>query len=1141
MRRPFAIALSCLAPLSLAAQDRSGGTGEARYSPKVAEASDEPALVAATFKLKDGHAAAAFAAEPMLAHPVCFWIARDGKVYVAETFRHHAGVTDIRDHMDWLEDDLAARSVEDRVAMFKKHLGEAFPTFESEHERIKVLVDDDGDRKADRHAVYADGFRDAADGIAAGLFEHEGSVWYACLPKMWKLADTDGDLVADRREAQSDGWGIRVALLGHDMHGIQLGPDGMLYWSIGDRGFKVVNQEGVLLDSPYTGAVLRSNLDGSNLEVYATGLRNPQELCFDDHGNLWTGDNNSDGGDKARWVHVVEAGETGWRQAYQWIREPNLRGPWNDERLWLPRFDGQAAYIVPPRANIANGPSGLACYPGTGLDPRDAPDSYSGRFFLCDFVGAAEWSGVLSFGVIPEGSSYTPTEVERFAWGPLATDCDFGLDGGLYISDWVAGWNKTGKGRLWRVAKPDTHLDPLVVETKAILMAGMRERPLGELARLLAHADRRVRQDAHFELAKRGAEGEAELARVARDANAPHMARLHAIWGLGIRLGASGRPDLDALAASMGLDALAAGPGAEVRAQALRVLGDRRVAGAAEDWYRRGLSDASPRVRFHAAIGLARIGSALGARAAVTRIADLGQGDPVLRHAYTYALWSGSTRDELLALARHESVDARVAAVVALRRRGAVGLAPFLADAHWRVVAEAARAIYDEHRPEELPALAALLERADLLALDVRVPVSAAADAYLAGNGLVRRALHANWRLGGANEARRVADFAARLDAPESHRRTALALLDGWCAPPNLDPFHGEYMPRGAREAGLLQGAAARLAPAIESASAELRREWLAFARRQDARESAPLVERWARDEREEPRLRADALRALGAFEPGTLVDTLRATLFDSDSLVRAAALETLVAARPDEAPKLLEGALSGSVAERRVAYAGLARLADDASAALLARELAKLDAGLVPHEAGLDLVLACERRGGEILAGKLAARAEPRAVEPKLARYLDSLHGGDATRGRQVFRGKSELECLRCHVAEGVEGGAIGPNLAGIARRATRHEVLEAICDPNRRFSPGYQGTVVFRHDAPPLEGVVVEETGELLRVRTADGAQVDVARAEIEGTKPGISSMPDNLCDHISREEMRDLVEYLMTLPAPEPAQKQ
>ena len=83
----------------------------AQYAPSLAPASDEAARTAATFQLKEGYAAHTFAAEPQLAHPVCFWIARDGKVYVAETFRHHAGVTDIREHMDWLEDDLAARSV----------------------------------------------------------------------------------------------------------------------------------------------------------------------------------------------------------------------------------------------------------------------------------------------------------------------------------------------------------------------------------------------------------------------------------------------------------------------------------------------------------------------------------------------------------------------------------------------------------------------------------------------------------------------------------------------------------------------------------------------------------------------------------------------------------------------------------------------------------------------------------------------------------------------------------------------------------------------------------------------------------------------------------------------------------------------
>ena len=1116
------------------AQDRSGGTGEARYSPPVAEASDEPARVAATFKTKDGYAAEAFAAEPFLAHPVCFWIARDGKVYVAETFRHHAGVTDIREHMDWLEDDLAARSVEDRVAMFKKHLGADYASFEREHERVKVLVDSDGDRKADKHAVYADGFSAAADGIGAGLFEHKGEVWYACLPKMWKLADTDGDLAADKREVQSDGWGIRVALLGHDMHGIQLGPDGLLYWSIGDRGFKVVNQEGVLLDSPYTGAVLRSNLDGSNLEVYATGLRNPQELCFDDLGNLWTGDNNSDGGDRARWVHVVEAGETGWRQAYQWIKEPNLRGAWNDERLWLPRFDGQAAYIVPPRGNIANGPSGLACYPGTGLDA-----AHAGRFFLCDFVGAAEWSGVLSFGVEPDGASYTPGPVERWVWGPLATDCDFGLDGGLYVSDWVAGWNKTGKGRLWRVASADAHLDPLVVETKKLLVEGMRLRPVEELARLMGHADRRVRQDAHLELAGRGTRGRETLARTAADAAAPRMARIHATWGLGIVLGREPQADAREFLDTLGLPALAKDADFELRAQALRVLGDRR-AQAAEPELLAGLADPSARVQLYAALGLARLKSAAAVQPVLGRLAQVGQSDPHLRHALTYALWSGATKEQLLALAAHASVDVRVAAVVALRRRGEAGCAAFLGDSEWRVAAEAARAIYDRQYSPEYEALADQLERPDLLALDVRVPVSSEPDAFRAGNGFVRRALHANWRLGEPRHGARLAAFAARADADEAQRLAALQLLGAWTEPPVLDPFHGEHLPRGARDGAFLAEAAAALAPSMELASAGLRREWLKLAAAQKTAAAAAPCERWARDAKEEPRLRAEALRTLGVLAPATLVETLRATLFDSEPQVRAAALETLVAARPDEAPKLLADALAGSVAERRVAYAGLARLKDDMSAALLGVELRKLDADLVPHEAALDLVLACEKRGGNQLAMQLADRAAPRAAEPKLARYLDSLHGGDVARGRQVFRGKSELECLRCHVAENGEGGVIGPNLGGLSGRATRYEALESICDPNRRFAAGYQGTVVFRADAAPVEGVVVEETADLVKLRGADGAVVEIPRAEIEGVKPGVSSMPANLADHISREEMRDLLEYLMSLPAPQPAQK-
>ena len=83
------------------------------------EVSDEARQVLARMQLPEGFRAEIFASEPMLANPVAFCFDVFGRVYVAETFRHHKGVTDIRSHMGWLEDDLAIKSVADRVAMVR--------------------------------------------------------------------------------------------------------------------------------------------------------------------------------------------------------------------------------------------------------------------------------------------------------------------------------------------------------------------------------------------------------------------------------------------------------------------------------------------------------------------------------------------------------------------------------------------------------------------------------------------------------------------------------------------------------------------------------------------------------------------------------------------------------------------------------------------------------------------------------------------------------------------------------------------------------------------------------------------------------------------------------------------------------------
>jgi len=243
------------------------------------------------------------ASEPGLANPVAFTIDDRNRLFVVETFRLHKGVTDNREHVYWIDEDLAARTVADRVAMQTKHQADELEMFAKHHERVRVLEDRDGDRVFDTSSVFADGWNRLEDGIAAGILVVDKDVFLTNIPSLWRLRDTNGDGTADQRDNLQDGYGVHVSLLGHDMHGLVLGPDRRLYFSIGDRGF-TIEHEGQRFDYPHEGAVLRCELDGTKLEVVHRGLRNPQELAFDARGNLFTGDNNSDGGDKARFCLV---------------------------------------------------------------------------------------------------------------------------------------------------------------------------------------------------------------------------------------------------------------------------------------------------------------------------------------------------------------------------------------------------------------------------------------------------------------------------------------------------------------------------------------------------------------------------------------------------------------------------------------------------------------------------------------------------------------------------------------------------------------------------------------------------------------------------------------------------------------------
>ena len=189
---------------------------------------------------------------------------------------------------------------------------------------------------------------------------------------MWRLKDDNGDGTIDRQIVISEGYSIHPAFGGHGISGLTMGPDGRIYWEVGDIGLDVTDKTGKRWSYPNQGAVMRSEPDGSNFEVFATGIRNLQEFSFDEYGNLISVDNDGDHqGETERLVYIPNGSDSGWRSNWQYGKytdaKNNRYNVWMDESMFKPRFAGQAAHIVPPVAAYHSGPSGMVYNPGTAL------------------------------------------------------------------------------------------------------------------------------------------------------------------------------------------------------------------------------------------------------------------------------------------------------------------------------------------------------------------------------------------------------------------------------------------------------------------------------------------------------------------------------------------------------------------------------------------------------------------------------------------------------------------------------------------------------------------------------------------------------------------------------------------------------
>ena len=1079
--------------------------------PEIEAASGEAEEFMAGIRIPEGWNIQLFAAEPDVANVVALDVDNRGRVFVCETFRQDRGVTDNRGHDEkWLLADLSAETVQDRIDYHKRLLGEGAVTYAQHDDRIRRVEDSDGDGKADRSYVLASGFNRIEEGTGAGVLARGDDVYYTCIPKLWKLSDKDDDGIADQRVALSDGYGVRVAFRGHDMHGLVIGPDGRLYFTIGDRGYHITTEDGRVLADPASGAVFRCELDGSKLEVFATGLRNPQELAFNDVGDLFSVDNNSDSGDMARIVQILEGGDTGWRMHYQYLPD---RGPFNREKIWKPFHQEQPAYIVPPIANFTDGPSGLAYYPGTGFG-----DQLNDTFLICDFRGGPANSGVRSFKLEADGAFYSLAQDSDPIWTVLPTDVMFGPDGAIYLSDWVNGWNGLGKGRIYRITDPKHSDTAIVKEVQSLLAGDWSARASDKLLEDLGHVDRRIRFEAQWELAKRS-DLDALLGVVQSEAD--QRSRLHALWGAE-QVGRSYAEKTDVFLKAN--RKLFKDPDAVIRATAAKFAGqhkDKKSAGP----LREHLADESVRVRYHAAISLGKLkdGDSLGV--VVNLLKENKNLDPAIRHAgvmYLAGLGDPGPTSDLVV---HKSESVRRAAVVALRRLRSGAVSEFLKDESALVVAEAARAIHDTPIPVGMKSLAAMIEK-------TRPKNGHAEDGNTEDENLVRRILNANYRLGTKEAAERIASYATRVSASSPMRIEALEMLADWSQPDPRDRVLNVYRPLEAREA---KDASSALAPHIESLMAsedELKEKTIEVASSLGISKIIPMLVNRIEDQELSAQLRATSLQALSHLDHKKAVSLARTVKMLPATELLPTALNVLASYDAGNSlPKFIEGTQSRNMEARQISWDILAKQNDPTALATIVAGVESYLDGSLSGDVHLNVMEAAEGKLDETLQKSLLEHGKALSRKDPLANFLVATEGGDKEKGKEIFFERTQLSCVRCHKVDRA-GGEVGPNLTKIGSEKDRRYLLESICLPDAQIAKGFETAIIVNDSGQVFTGIVKTDNDDFVELIQNDGSQIRIPGEEIVGKKNGKSSMPNDLAKQITLRELRDLVAYLASL---------
>lgn len=289
------------------------------------------------------------------------------------------------------------------------------------NDRIKICEDTDGDGKADKFTVFADGLN-----IPTSMVFSNGGIVVSMAPDFVFMKDTDGDDVADVKEVLMTGWGKNDTHAGPS--NLQYGFDNKIWGVTGYSGFNgTINGE----QMSFPQGIYRLDPDGKDFEYLAGSSNNTWGLGFSEDNNVFMSTaNNTHAGYysiPAKYLQRI------FTRAGEGEISPEF------EIQPIQKIDGHYdAHAMTPNLRQVDVVGGFTSAAGFRLyTARDFPKEYWNRIA---FVNEPTIRLTHNAIIEPNGAGFS----EKDGWNFLASSdewfgpvqAEVGPDGAVWIADW---------------------------------------------------------------------------------------------------------------------------------------------------------------------------------------------------------------------------------------------------------------------------------------------------------------------------------------------------------------------------------------------------------------------------------------------------------------------------------------------------------------------------------------------------------------------------------------------------------------------------------------------------------------------------------------------------------------------------------